>query len=250
MKRLIAVVFALIILAGFLGSTTVKKDLIRAATPTTAIVKPEVVPVPTSLSLPPASPPNRHFALVDIALAYKKDEVAADRRFKSRRFGVSGQVESVNPDYLGLFVENVARVRAKLDAKGVSDARAIKAGQPVVLSCVGNGTGFYAVELIDCHVVTGTSPMPRDKPPVFSPLPELPNYPTTLQCIASSQRGNWVGSAADWQVACLNGEAQDKSWLIEHWREFEPKTRNNCLGNGERRLSYTYLKLCLQAGGI
>ena len=250
MKRFVIVIVVLVLLVGFLKSIIIGKDATQAITSTGAAIKSEIVPVPTVTPLPPASPSNRHFALADIVQAYKKDKAGADKRFKSRRFGVSGQVESVQPDYLGLLVENVARVQAMLDARGVSDARAIKVGQSVVLSCVGDGTGFYAVELVDCHVVTKTSLMPRDKPPVFSPLPKLPDYPTTLQCIASNQRENWIGSASDWQAACLDGESQDESWLVGHWREFEPKIRYNCLENGERKLSYTYLKTCLEVGGI
>jgi len=240
----------LILFVGFLKSIPLKKDATQEATPSKATVKSEVVPAPAIATLPPASPPNKHFALVDIVQAYKKDEAAADKRFKSRRFGVSGQVETVKPDYLGLFVENVARVRAGLDAKGISDAHAIKAGQSVVLSCVGDGTGFYPVEFVDCHVVTGTLLIPKDKPTIFSLLPGIPDYPTAVQCIASNQNGNWVGSATDWQAACFDNEAQNKGWLIGHWREFEPKMRDNCLEYGVRKLSYVYLKLCLQVGGI
>ncbi len=250
MNRSFVTIVGLIFLVGLLKSMIVGKDTTQAITPTMASHKLEVTSAPTVLSLPPASPPNMHFALADIAQAYKKDAADADRRFKSRRFGVGGHVESVKPDYLGLVVGNVARVRAKLDAKGVSDARAIKAGQLVVLSCVGDGTGFYAVELVDCHVVTGTSLIPKDKPPIFSPLPGLPDYPTVLQCMASNQRGNWLGSAADQQSACLDGEAENKSWLVGHWREFEPKIRYNCLVYGERKLFYTSLMICLQVGGI
>ena len=186
MRRFVAAVVALLLLVGFLRSIGVRDDAAPAITPAEAIAE----PAPTAFSLPPASPPNRHFALADIALAYKKDEAAADKRFKGRRFGVSGQGESVEPRWLELFVENVARVQAKLDARGVSDARSIKAGQTVVLSCVGDGTGFYAVELVDCHVVRGTSLIPKDRPPVFSSLPGLPDYLTTLQCVGTNQRGD------------------------------------------------------------
>jgi len=250
MKRFIAAVVILLLFVGLLSSMGVKNVATQAVTPAVATVNPAPLSTPTAPSLSPASPSNKHFTLADIAQAYNKNEADADKRFRFRRFGVSAQVETVESDNLGLLVENVARAEAKLDAKGVLDARSIKAGQSVVLSCIGDGTGFYAVQLVKCHVVTGTSLIPKDPPPVFSQSPGLPIYLTDLQCVGSNQSGNWVGSAADWQVACFEGETQDKHWLVSHWRDFEPKTRENCIENGEKELSYSYLRTCLQAGGI
>lgn len=240
----------MIILLGFWNSTGLEKFATQAELSPTASVNPTSVPTRAIPSLSPASPSDKHFALSDIALEYKRNEAQADGRYKSRRFGVSGYVESVKPDYLVLLAENVARVRAKLDAKGVTDSRSTQAGRLVTLSCVGNGTGFYALELVECHPVSGTTLMIKDKPPVFSQLPALPDYPTAVQCIISNQQGNWLASASVLQESCRLGESQDRKWLSSQWRGFDPRIRDNCLGHGKRKNSYTYLKVCLEVGGI
>ncbi len=93
-------------------------------------------------------------SLRDLAMEYRRDTAAADVRFKGKRIDIVGQIESVGTDYLGMKVENVARIRAGLDRLGQQDARSLRPGATISMSCVIDGTGYYMVEMTQCHSIT------------------------------------------------------------------------------------------------
>jgi hypothetical protein len=93
-----------------------------------------------------------------LALAYQHDDSAADAHLKGKRITITdSQIESVQTAYLGLVVTGVARIRAALDDTGKKEAEGLRPGQTVRLSCVIDGTGFYAVEMSQCHTATDTT---------------------------------------------------------------------------------------------
>jgi hypothetical protein len=92
-----------------------------------------------------------------LALAYRRDTTGADGVYKGKRIVVVGPVETVGTDFLDMFVENMARIRARLDGVGQREIADVRAGQTVSLSCIIDGTGFYLVEMSQCHDIAAQS---------------------------------------------------------------------------------------------
>lgn len=105
-------------------------------------------------------------SLNDLAKSYRQDDAKADNRFKGKRFDVSGEIESVQKDALGMLVRNVARIRAKAEPGKLQELQNLKSGQTISMSCVIDGTGFYAVEMSQCSgfkVSVAKPPVPEAK---------------------------------------------------------------------------------------
>jgi hypothetical protein len=119
--------------------------------------------------------------LRDIAIAYQGDAAAADALYKGKRIAIVGSVEKVSPDSLGMLVEGIARVIARLDSAGQQESANVRDGQTIAASCVIDGTGFYMVEMSQCH---GIAPQDAATPPAAGekyPLQEYNNTPD-MEC--------------------------------------------------------------------
>ena len=137
----------------------------------------------TTMATPPtASPdagsnaPTFSFSATvgQIVSAYAANSVAADDKYKNKRFTISGYIDNINTDIMG---HAVIELRDGLDDDGITDPRAtlmdkdkrqaanLSIGQLVALVCVGKGVIVKTPMLGDC-VILGTSrnsvpPVPR-----------------------------------------------------------------------------------------
>jgi hypothetical protein len=96
------------------------------------------------------------FSAAQYAADYEANEVAADNKYKGKKFLVSGSVKSINKDILGN--ANLALstpdafigVIASLDDKDYPWASTLKRGQKVSLLCTGSGM-LLTPMLTDCR---------------------------------------------------------------------------------------------------
>jgi hypothetical protein len=82
----------------------------------------------------------------DIAAAYHENTVAADQRFKGKKFKVSGVVGDINTDIMGDpyvtlrgGVNQFMEPQFSFDKSAASDLAKLKKGAKVTLTCVGRG---------------------------------------------------------------------------------------------------------------
>ncbi len=145
-----------------------------------------------------ADPPN--VSLGALALAYQQDDTAADARFKGKRITITdSQIETVQTDYLGLVVTGVARIRAALDDAGKNEAGGLRPGQAIRLSCIIDGTGFYAVEMSQCHTATDTAGASRYPLRVYQNTPDM-ECEEGQQCSDSEFAGALAEIQAKWPI--------------------------------------------------
>jgi hypothetical protein len=135
-----------------------------------------------------------------LALAYQHDDSAADTRFKGKRVTITdSQIETVDADFLGLVVTGVARIRAGLDGAGKQEVRRFHPGQAVQLSCVIDGTGFYAVEMSQCHIVANNAAPSKYPLPVYQNTPDM-ECEEGQQCSDSEFAGALAEIRAKWPI--------------------------------------------------
>lgn len=82
----------------------------------------------------------------DLAIAYSENTVAADQRFKDKRYKVSGVVESINTDLFGYpylvlrgGVNEFMEPQFSFDNSAMAQLSALRKGMKVSLICVGTG---------------------------------------------------------------------------------------------------------------
>jgi hypothetical protein len=89
---------------------------------------------------------------------YDSNEVSADDKYKGKHLLVTGQIRSIDKDFLGKIVLDLSDgrsfngVRARMIPSEKNLVSGLSKGQVIVVSCVGAGMTVRSPILNDCHV--------------------------------------------------------------------------------------------------
>lgn len=161
--RTILLIFSGFLIAGMFAVAAASMGLGPARSPHEPVaVHPNVPGLATAnpLKLPaPVVPPGTPVvSAADLWLAYARDSVEADRRFKDRTVLVNGTVRSVDRDFDGAAVVRLSTgdpletVNARMASRNDPAIGALSKGKPADLVCVGRGALIGAPSLGSCFV--------------------------------------------------------------------------------------------------
>lgn len=111
-----------------------------------------------TVGLSPLSTPPISVTAVNLYRAYEANEVAADGQYKGKRLLVSGEVDSIDKNFMGHIVVHIltgnqfSSAMANLDDAGESRAAQLSRGQSVILLCEGAGRILGSPSLDKCSV--------------------------------------------------------------------------------------------------
>lgn len=95
----------------------------------------------------------------ELAKMYEENTVAADNKFKDKRFEIAGTVTDISTDFIGSAVIELSggvnqfmEPRAELDDSQKQKAAGLKKGQKIVLICTGSGDISKTPMLDDCLI--------------------------------------------------------------------------------------------------
>lgn len=144
----VAVMVVVAIVAPGVGDRQSPAAAPAAIQPSTVVVAPKIeAPLP-------------QYTAGDLARAYEENSVAADAKFKGKRYRVSGTVVDISTDFMGDpyvtlrgGVNQFLEPRFAFDKKQLDSLSKLRKGQKVVFACEGRGDVMKSASSSDCSLL-------------------------------------------------------------------------------------------------